>query len=62
MNPYFFNQKALVVGAGAMGVYPGDNPVQTIIATWPWGAYLGAEALEHGIRVKTSSWTPWKKP
>lgn len=43
------------VGAGAMGVYPGDNPVQTIIATWPWGAYLGAEALEHGIRVKTSS-------
>lgn len=43
------------VGAGAMGVYPGDNPVQTIIATWPWGAYLGAEALENGIRVKTSS-------
>lgn len=43
------------VGAGAMGVYPGDNPVQTIIAVWPWGAYLGAEALEKGIRVKTSS-------
>lgn len=38
-----------------MGVYPGDNPVQTIIAVWPWGAYLGAEALEKGIRVKTSS-------
>ena len=43
------------VGAGAMGVYPGDNPVQTIIAVWPWGASLGAEALEKGIRVKTSS-------
>lgn len=43
------------IGAGAMGVYPGDNPVNTIIATWPWGAYLGAEALERGIRVKTSS-------
>ena len=43
------------VGAGAMGVYPGDNPVQTIIAVWPWGAYLGAEALEKGIRVKTNS-------
>jgi branched-chain amino acid aminotransferase len=43
------------LGLGAMGVLPKDNPVQTIIATWPWGAYLGAEALEQGIRVKTSS-------
>ena len=43
------------VGYGNMGVYPGDNPVNTIIAVWPWGAYLGAEALEMGIRVKTSS-------
>lgn len=43
------------VGAGAMGVHPGQNPIQTIIATWPWGAYLGEEALEKGIRVKTSS-------
>ncbi|ABB36866.1 branched-chain amino acid aminotransferase [Oleidesulfovibrio alaskensis G20] len=43
------------VGAGAMGVNPGSNPIQTIIATWPWGAYLGEEALEAGIRVKTSS-------
>ncbi|MDR2745778.1 MAG: branched-chain amino acid transaminase [Desulfovibrio sp.] len=43
------------VGCGEMGVYPGDNPVQTIIAVWPWGAYLGVEALAKGIRVKTSS-------
>ena len=43
------------VGYGEMGVYPGNNPVQTIVATWPWGAYLGAEALEKGIRVKTST-------
>lgn len=43
------------VGDGEMGVYPGDNPVRTIIAVWPWGAYLGAEALEKGIRIKTSS-------
>ncbi len=43
------------VGAGAMGVHPGENPIQTIIATWPWGAYLGEEALEKGIRIKTSS-------
>ena len=38
-----------------MGVYPGNNKVRTIIAAWPWGAYLGPEALEMGIRVKTSS-------
>lgn len=43
------------VGDGEMGVYPGHNPVRTIIAVWPWGAYLGAEALASGIRVKTSS-------
>ena len=43
------------VGYGEMGVYPGNNPVQTIIAVWSWGAYLGAEALAKGIRVMTSS-------
>ncbi|MBR3663189.1 MAG: branched-chain amino acid transaminase [Desulfovibrio sp.] len=43
------------VGYGEMGVYPGNNPVQVIIAAWSWGAYLGAEALDKGIRVKTSS-------
>lgn len=43
------------VGLGEMGVYPGNNPVNTIIAVWSWGAYLGPEALEQGIRAKTSS-------
>ncbi len=43
------------VGAGAMGVHPGDNPIHTVVVTWPWGAYLGEEALEKGIRVKTGS-------
>lgn len=42
-------------GDGDMGVYPGNNPIRTIIAVWPWGAYLGPEALEMGIRIKTSS-------
>ncbi len=45
------------VGDGGMGVYPGNNPVRTIVAAWAWGAYLGPEALENGIRVKTSSFT-----
>ncbi|MFO8031090.1 MAG: branched-chain amino acid transaminase [Desulfohalobiaceae bacterium] len=43
------------IGSGGMGVYPGKNPVHLIIAVWSWGAYLGEEALQKGIRVKTSS-------
>jgi branched-chain amino acid aminotransferase len=43
------------VGYGAMGLYAKGNPIDVSIAAWPWGAYLGDEALEHGIRVKTSS-------
>ena len=43
------------VGSGEMGVYPGSNAVHTIIAVWPWGAYLGPEALEMGISTKISS-------
>lgn len=43
------------IGYGAMGLYPGDNPVNLAIAAWPWGAYLGEEGLLKGIRVKTSS-------
>ncbi|MBT8763805.1 branched-chain amino acid transaminase [Desulfohalobiaceae bacterium Ax17] len=45
------------IGDGAMGVHPGDNPIRVIIATWPWGAYLGEEALQKGIRIRTSSFT-----
>ncbi|MGA1493837.1 MAG: branched-chain amino acid transaminase [Rhodothermales bacterium] len=43
-------------GAGSMGVNPIHNPVQTIIAVWEWGAYLGAEALEEGVDVHVASW------
>jgi branched-chain amino acid aminotransferase len=45
------------IGEGAMGVNPAGNPVRMIIATWPWGAYLGEEALQKGIRIRTSSFT-----
>jgi branched-chain amino acid aminotransferase len=44
-------------GSQAMGVAAKSNPVRVAIAAWPWGAYLGAEGLEKGIRVKTSSFT-----
>jgi branched-chain amino acid aminotransferase len=43
-------------GYGEIGVNPLANPVDVSIAVWPWGAYLGEEALEQGVRVKVSSW------
>jgi branched-chain amino acid aminotransferase len=43
-------------GSERMGVSPKGNTVHVSIAAWPWGAYLGAEAIEKGIRVKTSSY------
>ena len=42
-------------GSEKMGVSPIGAKVHVAIAAWPWGAYLGAEALEKGIRVKTAS-------
>ena len=44
-------------GAEAMGISAKTLSTHVIVAAWPWGAYLGAEALEKGIRVKTSSFT-----
>ncbi|MFD1598010.1 branched-chain amino acid transaminase [Halobellus rarus] len=43
-------------GYGSLGVGPKDNPVNVAIAAWPWGAYLGEEALEQGVDVMISSW------
>jgi branched-chain amino acid aminotransferase len=43
-------------GAGAMGV-GAQNPVQVIVAAWPWGAYLSEEGVKRGIRAKVSSFT-----
>jgi branched-chain amino acid aminotransferase len=43
------------IGYGAMGLYPKGNPINIAIAAWPWGAYLGEEGIEKGIRVKVSS-------
>ena len=45
------------IGYGAMGVFPKENPVNVIIAVWPWGSYLGDEGMKNGIRVKISSFT-----
>lgn len=44
-------------GAEAMGISAKTLTTHVIVAAWPWGAYLGQEALEKGIRVKTSSFS-----
>jgi branched-chain amino acid aminotransferase len=44
-------------GVGPMGVNPLKNPVETVIAVWEWGAYLGADALEKGVDVQVASWS-----
>jgi len=43
-------------GSEKMGVSPKGATVHVAIAAWPWGAYLGDDGLEQGIRVKTSSY------
>ena len=43
-------------GSEKMGISPKGAAVHVAIAAWPWGAYLGEEALQKGIRVKTSSY------
>jgi branched-chain amino acid aminotransferase len=43
-------------GVGPMGLYPLDCPVEVLIAVWEWGAYLGEEGKQRGVRAKVSSW------
>ena len=43
-------------GYGSFGVNPLPNPIETYIASWLWGKYLGQEAIEQGVDVCTSSW------
>ncbi|MEK6713094.1 MAG: branched-chain amino acid transaminase [Nitrospirota bacterium] len=45
------------IGYGSMGLYVEDNPINVAVAVWDWGAYLGDEGLEKGIRAKISSFT-----
>jgi branched-chain amino acid aminotransferase len=43
-------------GYGELGVSAIGNPVDVVIMSWPWGAYLGEDGLKNGIRAKISSW------
>ena len=44
------------LGYGEMGLNPLPCPVNVSIAVWPWGTYLGDEAVKHGVRLQGSSW------
>ncbi len=51
LRPLFF------VGDGAMGLGAMSNKTRVAIAVWKWGAYLGEEGLQKGIRARVSSFT-----
>ena len=43
-------------GFGSSSMHPEHSPIETYIPVWPWGAYLGEEALAKGVDVCVSSW------
>lgn len=45
------------VGSEMLGVSAKKNTIHTAIAAWPWGAYLGDDGINQGIRVKVSSFS-----
>ncbi|HGG59676.1 MAG TPA: branched-chain amino acid transaminase [Gammaproteobacteria bacterium] len=51
LRPMFF------YGSEGMGLRADNLKVHAIVAAWEWGSYLGAENMEKGIRIKTSSFT-----
>jgi len=55
LRPIVF--RGLDLDKPAFGVNPLNNPIDSYIAAWQWGKYLGEEALETGIDVCVSSWT-----
>ena len=43
-------------GHGELGISPLHCPVHCMVAVWPWGSYLGQDALKDGVSVCVSSW------
>ncbi len=46
----------VVRGLGAISMVPFDSPIETYVPCWPWGAYLGDEALAAGVDACVSTW------
>jgi branched-chain amino acid aminotransferase len=43
-------------GSSSLALHPRNCPVEVVILAWPWGAYLGEESVERGVRVTVASW------
>ncbi len=44
-------------GSASLALHPRNCPVELVILAWPWGAYLGEDNVERGVRVTVASWT-----
>ena len=55
--PAAYIRPMVFYGSEGMGLRASNLQVHVIVAAWEWGAYMGAEALERGIKVRTSSYT-----
>jgi branched-chain amino acid aminotransferase len=54
--PSCYIRPLVYLGYGEMGLNIAPCAVNVAIAVWPWGTYLGDEGIEHGVRMKISSW------
>lgn len=54
--PEGYIRPLVFLGLGSIGLNPAGAAVHTMIAAWKWGAYLGEEGVQNGIRVRVSSW------
>ncbi len=54
--PSCYIRPLVYLGYGEMGLNPLPCQVNVSIAVWPWGAYLGDEGMQKGVRMKVSSW------
>ncbi|MDO8331247.1 MAG: branched-chain amino acid transaminase [Fluviicoccus sp.] len=55
--PSAYLRPMVFFGSEGMGLRAANLKVHVIVAAWEWGAYMGQEALERGIKVRTSSYT-----
>ncbi len=55
--PSAYLRPMVFYGSEGMGLRAANLQVHVMVAAWEWGAYLGADALENGIKVRTSSYT-----
>ncbi|MFQ5663334.1 MAG: branched-chain amino acid transaminase [Terriglobia bacterium] len=54
--PHCYLRPVVLRGYGVVGVNPLQAPIEVYIACWPWGGYLGDDAVEQGVDVCVSSW------